>query len=348
VTGVLRAVLVATLSAAAFVVSAEPTSAAGCHHPRGPFRVAGGHMVTGTGARFTPYGLNMTKLGAGGEGLAEAEAQADAAAGGWCANLVRTIVTQERLVVGGQVVQPYLDAVRAEVDHAAAAGLVVVVAMDQASALTPRLPVAKTLQAWQALAPLFGDPQVILDIFNEPGGPWRLWRNGGRPADGVYRYGMQRLASWLRGHGARNLLWVEGLRRGGSLTGIPRWRLSGVGPLAYAEHRPISPHTRRSWDRTFGHLVGHWPVVEGEWANYSRPDAPWACWPDGRRSIGRFLRYLADRRIGLVGYNLGQPRLLQSASLDDPNHVRASWACRNGLNQGAGNQIRNWLRARGS
>ena len=77
--------------------------------------------------------------------------------------------------------------------------------------------------------------------------------------------------------------------------------------------------------------------------HYDRANATWACWADWRVTAGRSLTYLADHRIGLVAYDLVQPRMLESASLTHPNHIRANWQCVSGLNEGAGSQIMHWF-----
>jgi hypothetical protein len=336
------------------IVGAQPAATTGpagsaCHHVRGPFGVTSGHMVTGSGQRFTPYGVNLTLLrkvnGGYRSSVTAQQAEEHAAVTGWCANLVRIFAEQGELIVDGQVNRPYLAALEASIGHAEAGGLAVVLTLDQDALYAPRLPVQSTLLAWRALTSRYGhDPQVIFDIFNEPSGNWPLWRNGGRYGGRVY-YGMERVAQLIRANGGHNLLWVQGHHRGGNLRGIPRWRLSGVGPLAYDEHRPPAPHTAASWTHSFGFLTTryHYALVEGEWADYSRTDAGWACWPDAPVSVPQFLDYLAQHQIGLVAFDLSRPWLLQSASLTDPNQIHGNWACADGLNQGAGRQIMTWF-----
>jgi Cellulase (glycosyl hydrolase family 5) len=348
------------ISAMAFTVHVRPAATAGsaagpaCHHVRGPFGVTSGRMVTGSGHRFTPYGINLTLLrqvhGGYGPSVAAQQAEEHAAATAWCANLVRIFALQEELIVHGRLNRVYLAAIETSISHAEADGLAVVLTLDQNAHYAPRLPVQSTLLAWQALAPCYGhDPQVIFDIFNEPSGRWPLWRNGGRYGGRVY-YGMERVAKVIRSHGGHNLLWVQGHHRGGNLTGIPRWHLSGVGPIAYDEHRPPAPHTAASWTASFGFLTAshRYAVVEGEWADYSRADAGWACWADAPTSVSQFLDYLAQRGMGLVAFDLSRPWLLESASLTDPNQIRGNWACANGLDEGAGRQIMDWFARRNS
>jgi hypothetical protein len=344
------AVCAAVLAAGAlFAVHPQPAAAnsTACHHVHGPFRVKGRHMLTRDGHRFTPYGVNVTTLrrvhGSYDSSVAAQVTEEDAAATAWCANLVRLGAAQEKLIIHDKVNHAYLSAIETSISHAEHDGLAVALTLDQTARSAVRLPVRRTLLAWQDLTYHYGhDPQVIFDIFNEPTGPWSLWRNGGRSGGRRY-YGMQHHAKMIRSHGGHNLLWVEGRNRASLLTGIPRWHLSGVGPLAYSEHRPRGAHTAASWTDSFGFLATRYPVVEGEWANYSRAPGAWACWRNAPVTVPRFLNYLAKHGLGLVAYDLTRPKLLESASFTDPNHIRGDWSCRKRLNEGAGHQIMSWL-----
>lgn len=313
------------LAAAAAIAAAQGggrAAAASCRHVRGPFRVSGNHMITGTGTRFTPYGINLTLLN-GSPDVPRMEAETDAAATAWCANLVRVIFRQERADL------PDLAQI---VGHAEADGLAVVITMDSNVKGSAREPSALTRSLWHQLAGTYGhDPQVIFDLYNEPSGSWSYWHQK-----------MQYLAGRLRHYwGSRNLFWVEGHERATTLAGVPRWHLTHVGPVAYSEHHPPAPHTAASWDHSFGNVARTFPVVEGEWVTY----ASWSCWADAPVAVPRFLSYLATRHLGLVAYNLAQPRLLESPSLTDPNRIKADWHCAPGVNEGAGHQIMSWLQA---
>ncbi|MDR0343342.1 MAG: cellulase family glycosylhydrolase [Nocardiopsaceae bacterium] len=252
-------------------------------------------------------------------------AEVDAAAESWCANLVRVGFLQER-----NINHAFLSALRSVARRAEHDGLVVVIAVG--SKRTP-VPDRRTRRVWRRLTRQYGhNRQVIFDLFNEPAGPWRNWHNR-----------MEHLARYIRHHGGRNLFWVEGSHRARDLRKVPRRHLTGVGPLAYSEHRPPGRHVWSSWKRSFGFLARRYPVVEGEWVNYSRANADWACWGDAPSAVPRFLRYLARHKMGLVGYNLAGPRLLESANLADPNHIRGDWTCSRPVNEGAGNLIMTWL-----
>jgi hypothetical protein len=160
---------------------------------------------------------------------------------------------------------------------------------------------------------------------------------------------MQQLASRLRVHDhAANLFWVEGPHVGGKLDQAWAHRLAGVGPLEYAEHRPPGAHTPAQWTDIFGYLAVRnlAPVVEGEWADYARTDASWACWDDARTSVPAWLNYLARHRIGMIVTKMVQGQLIESPNVDDPTRIKSNFSCTTGLDQGAGHQIMTWFTRR--
>jgi Cellulase (glycosyl hydrolase family 5) len=327
------------------------TTSISCHRVQGPFSVRDGYTVTARGDRYTPCGIAVTGIRPGDSpgrfaaDITGTEAQEDAAATFWGANTVRFGVDQDVLTSKGKRAAAYLSAVEKVVKHAEKDGLAVVLSMSRGRKYGEPMPTSRTLAAWQTLVQQYGsDPRVIYDVWNEPQlVTWQQWRDGGT-LDGHAFYGMEAMARELRGIGARNLLWVQGILKGTTLRQIPVFHLTSVGPVTYAFHHPLGPHTPGNWTSRFGFLAGHFPVVDGEWTNYSRSNAPWACWPDARTSVPAYLSYLAGRGVGLVAFDLAQPRLLQSASLTDPTTIKGDWACRTGLNQGAGQQILTWFK----
>lgn len=343
-----RILLAAALVIGILPVTGAAASTSTCRHVVGPFHVRGSRIYNSRGQRYIPYGMNVTKIRPSGRGFGNAaQIQQEVAANSfWCVNTIRIGVEQPSLIVHGKVNHAYMAAVAGAASYAESLGLDVVLALGQVA--PPGYPAAatyNTLLAWRALAYRYrGDPRVIFDIVNEPSGAWPFWRNGGRFAGKTF-YGMERLAQFIRRQGAHNLLWVEGNNRASSLAGVPAYHLTHVGPVMYSEHRPGGPHTPARWRALFGQLLGHWPVGIGEWADYSREAASWACWSDAPVAVPRFLRYLGRHGIGLVAYDLAQPRLLESASLTDPDRIKSNWACVNGLNQGAGRQIAGFFRA---
>ena len=327
--------------------------AAACHHVKGPFRVSG-TVVTGSTGRYIPYGINLTGLAHTNYAshLAQDETGIAAAADDWCANTVRFQVRQANLVgLAGQVNGAFLDAVATEVHFAEDRGLVVVLnlqwQLDEAR-LVESMPTRRSEAFWASLASHFGtDPDVVFDIFNEPAqrAPcgWAFWRNGGL-CRGTRYIGMQALADYVRAR-ASNLFWVEGISAGSLLNEAWRYHITGDAPLEYSEHRPPGVHQYRRWDSEFGYLArgGHAPVVEGEWADYARPDAPWACWDNAPVSVPRFLTYLQARGFGLILTLLARGQLIESANLDDPTRFRSDWSCTDGLDQGVGYLAQQWF-----
>jgi len=355
-------------AAAAMIVlgSAAPARAATCRHAKGPFHTSG-PVVTGSTGRYIPYGINVTGLAHQNwtdlttahraELRSTDHEDIDAIASFWCGNTVRMQVGQKNLVGStGHVNQAFLTAVTSEVQYAESRGLVVVL-NDQwqldGHKFRDSMPTGLTEAFWGSLAAHFGkDPQVAFDLYNEPEQyvhcGWQFWHSGGRCGALTY-IGMQRLADFVRARSS-NLFWVEGIGAGSTLGGAWRYHITRDGPLMYAEHRPPAPHQDRTWDQEFGYIAthGHAPVVDGEWADYARTRAPWACWGNAPVSAPRFLNYLRARHFGLIMAQLVENQLIQSTSLTDPTHIRANWACQTGLDQGVGHQAQQWFVRRNS
>ena len=324
-----------------------------CSSDLGPFRVRG-TVVTGPTGRYIPYGINITGLAHADYAahMAQDEADIKASADDWCANTVRFQVRQGNLVSpAGHVSQAFLKAVTTEVRFAENRGLVVVLNLQwqlDSARLAESMPTRRSEAFWASLASHFGrDPRVVFDIYNEPeqlsACGWAFWRNGGN-CHGRHYIGMQALADYVRAR-ASNLFWVEGIGAGADLSGAWRYHITGDGPLEYSEHRPPGVHQYRTWDSEFGYLArgGHAPVVEGEWADYARSHAPWACWDNAPVSAPRFLRYLQVRGFGLIITMLVKGQLIQSTNLNDPTRFRSNWSCTSGLDQGVGHQAQQWF-----
>lgn len=348
----------AALAAAAVVTfgvfgSAGSARAATCRHERGPFHVSG-TAVNGATGRYIPYGINITGLAhtSYASGMAQDEADISAAANDWCANTVRFQVRQANLVgATGHVDQAFLTAVTTEVHFAEARGLVVVLNLQwqlDSNALLESMPTSRSKAFWASLAYHFGrDPNVVFDIYNEPeqhaACGWAFWHSGGL-CHGTRYMGMQALADYVRAR-ASNLFWIEGIGAGADLSGAWHYRISGDGPVEYSEHRPPGSHQPSTWDSVFGYLAnsGRAPVLDGEWADYARSRAPWACWNDAPVAAPRFLRYLQAHKFGLIMTELVMGQLIQSANLNDPTHFLSNWSCTSGLDQGVGHQVQQWF-----
>jgi hypothetical protein len=332
---------------------ASAAKPAACHHVRGPFHVSGTVVIGSTG-RYIPYGISLTGLARINytAGMAQDEAAIVAAADYWCANTVRLQIRQATLVsTTGHINHAFLADIITEVHFAEARGLVVVLNLQwqlDPTAIEESMPTARSKAFWGSLASHFGrDPDVIFDIFNEPAqrAPcgWAFWHYGG-VCRGVDYFGMQALADFIRAR-ASNLFWVEGISAGSYLNEAWRYHITGDGPLEYSEHRPWGSYQYSNWDRVFGYIAtrGHAPVVEGEWADYARVNAPWACWDNAPVSAPRFLRYLRRRQFGLIITKLVKGQLIQSNKLDDPTQFHSNWSCTDGLDQGAGQDVRQWF-----
>jgi hypothetical protein len=333
--------------------SAARARAATCHHERGPFRVSG-VVVRGSTGRYIPYGINLTGLAradyAG--SMAQDEADITAAADDWCTNTVRFQVRQANLISpAGHVDHAFLAAVTTEVRFAEARGLVVVLNLQwqlDGASLVESMPTRRSEAFWGSLASHFGrDPNVVFDIYNEPeqhaACGWAFWHDGG-VCHGRRYIGIQALADYVRAR-ASNLFWIEGIGAGATLAGAWRYHITGDGPLEYSEHRPPGSHQPGTWDSVFGYLAngGHAPVLDGEWADYARSRAPWACWNDAPVAAPRFLRYLQAHKFGLIVTQLVKNQLIESTNLNDPTRFHSNWACRTGLDQGVGHQAQQWF-----
>ena len=327
--------------------------ASACHHVRGPFHVSK-TVVNGSTGRYIPYGISLTGLAHANYAgrVAQDEAGITAAADYWCANTVRLQIRQANLVsAAGHVDHAFLAAITTEVRYAEARGLVVVLNLQwqlDPDSLVASMPTTRSEAFWGSLASHFGtDPNVIFDLFNEPAqrAPcgWAFWHYGG-VCLGTDYIGMQALADFVRAR-ASNLFWVEGISAGSYLNEAWRYHITGDGPLEYSEHRPPGGHQYGRWDSLFGYIAnsGHAPVVEGEWADYARANAPWACWDNAPRSAPRFLQYLRARKFGLIITQLVKGQLIRSTKLDRPTSFHSNWSCTDGLDQGAGQDVRQWF-----
>lgn len=339
------------------------TQAEPCQAVSGPFHMRGAEILNTQNQRYIPYGIGIVGLAhdvyAG--TVQRDEEQIAAAHESWCANTVRIQVSQYQLISGTgfdptklQVNTAFLDAVTDEVHYARGLGLMVVLNLQTQSDpdfdTTLNMPTRRSLFFWQRMAAQFGqDSGVVFDLFNEPGqvGTWARWRNGFQQG-GVTYLGFQQLAQAVRNAGAKNIFWVEGTGRAGSLEEAWDYHLTGVGPLMYAEHRPPQPNTVATWRRTFGYLAEKnlAPVVVGEWAQYARSDAPWACWDDAPDAVRRWLTYLGSIDVGVVANKLFPGQLIQSTDYADPTVFKSDWSCQTGLNEGAGLRILNWFHQR--
>jgi hypothetical protein len=309
----------------------------------------------------------------------------------WCANTVRLQVSQDNLLgTHGTSFHPaYLWAIESEVHLAERLGLVVVLNDQTETAEGPdsktqapieyqKGPTRGTETFWRDMTRAFGhDKQVIFDLFNEPRdfssatGPvsaaeWQRWLNGGT-FDGASYLGMATLIQCVQGdgrgalctgHGAPNLLWVEGPKFSSTFAGIERaGALIKARNVVYAIHHPAgTQHTEAEWHNDFAFLAitGVAPVVVGEWTNY-RPTGKSnsECWANAPKQVPVFLRYLLGHGIGMTAYQLATGLLVTGdgsiSAMSHPTtltHGGRKWSCaptKKTTNQGAGRLIMNWF-----
>jgi hypothetical protein len=200
------------------------------------------------------------------------------------------------------------------------------------------------------------NPDVIFDLFNEPrrakfateAATWKFWKHGGN-YHGYHFIGLQPLARYIRGLGAKNLFWIEGPHTAGTLDQVLSHQITRAGPLEYAINHPGGVNVRHDssdWYTRFGYAAGKVPMTDAEWTNYSSTRS---CWANAAKSVPAFLRYLARKGMGLTAWTLTPGVLVASADLADPTVIKSDWACTNsGLNEGAGTAIMNWFQQHNS
>lgn len=340
-----------------------------CPTVKGPFRVSGDQVLAANGEPFVSYGMTVGGLQRATytDNLRIADDdRIDAAVRSWCVNTIRLQLQQDDLVGAG--VSPsqataYLTDIKGEVSRAEGHHMVVVL-NDQTegnSIGAENGPTGATLAFWHKLVDVYGrDPQVILDIFNEPrvtkscstGQDWQIWQRGTAPGINGF-LGMQQVVDAVRGDRARNLIWAEGPCWGATLAHVMEYPLKDpANRLVYDFHHPAGQHDTKDWNADFGYLIdGNLaPVVDGEWTNRSAGDST-NCWEQAQTVVPAYLSYLASRGIGLVGFQLTDHFLLKSsgltpADLADANVIDSSWHCdRFKLDEGAGTLLMRWFKS---
>ena len=289
--------------------------------------------ITLNGLPFVPRGFTMIGALAGplctNSDTAAAQDHFSAAelatlAGTWHANTVRFQVSQNALSSDDPaLVTQYLATVAQAVGFARAAGLVVILSMqDQPLSCGPGhdFPSVETQHAWDALAPVYsGAPDVMYELFNEPhdvntvnphpllplsAASWAEWLNGGSSPDPNFpstAVGHQQLLQHVRSLGVHNVILADGLNQAGVLPGqnqhAPLLRdTMKPANLAYSVHPYYYEAGLDDWEFRFGALAASVPVVATEW-NYWVSD----CGTTKETMAPGFLTYLSDRGIGVLG-----------------------------------------------
>ncbi|HEX6394637.1 MAG TPA: cellulase family glycosylhydrolase [Acidimicrobiales bacterium] len=146
---------------------------------------------------------------------------------------------------------------------------------------------------WRQVASTYGnDPYVVFELYNEPYGvSWSCWRDGcttsaedGRQYQAV---GMQSLVHTIRGAGAKNVLFLDGLSRGADLSQWSVYRPADPDrSIAAAWHIYGPQHCASScWTRQLSQ-TGTTPVAVTEFGETDCRSAyvrPLMSWLDARR-----------------------------------------------------------------
>lgn len=194
----------------------------------------------------------------------------------------------------------FRDQVIGAVRAARAAGLVVLVSVQDEEQSgeqhgVAQLPNAATGRVWASLAPVFSnDAGVLYELLNEPNLPpnprnWQLWADA-----------MNATIQIVRRAGAHNVVVADGLLFAERLAGAPDLR-DPLGQVAYASH-PYAHHEQdqhpAAWDTKFGSFAAHHAVIVTEWATVPN----YYCDLRTPEATEEFLRYLEQRKIGLMAY----------------------------------------------
>ena len=260
----------------------------------------------------------------------------------WAIDAVRAIGGDTlRLQVGMPFLDPqspaysagYLDEVRQAVAQARGQHLVVILSMqwEGRTGVKPveMLPKDSALRAWGQLGPAFAnDLGVVYELFNEPvsspqAGPgfWAAWRGG-----------HQAIIDALRRQQIRNTLLVDGLYGAKLLEGAPELA-DPLQRLAYGVHPYFGTdlNTPAQWDAHFGRFAERHAVLVTEWSH-----APRDCEASDGATVDRFVDYLAERRIGLIGYGADERNGGRLLVIDGDRRVPTRFAGKACAGRGAG------------
>ena len=236
--------------------SASPSGSSGGGGSAPQLHVSGNKIVTGSGATWTPHGVNRS----GGEyecvqGYGIWDGPTDQASvtaiKSWNANAVRIPLNEacwngESYVTSADAGSNYINAVKAFVSLLNSNGLVAILDLHwtdgtytgnssgcssaTATCQKPMPDAAQAIAFWTSVANTFkGNNAVIFDLFNEPYASratgdttsgWTCWKNGGTCNGIGYQVaGMQGMVNAVRGAGASNVLMLGGEEYSNDLTG---------------------------------------------------------------------------------------------------------------------------------
>jgi hypothetical protein len=246
----------------------------------------------------------------------------------WHGNAIRLQLLQDKLVgPKGNLWSPgYYRAIQAIIAYALHRRLAVIVNAQSEPATgfpeNEQGPTVATYAFWRHFTRSYGhNPRVVFDLFNEPRCEphnagyssavcnWRAWWHAMWP-----------LARYVRSIGSENQLWLEGNRWGSQLGGVPlipcHQAVAWCQGIVYSFHKPGCPWpnkcaaTARVWWNQFGYLAAAGvPVVNGEMTNYRGG----YYWSHSTQTMGKYLGFLHQYRIGVVAWSL-QPGIMTATS----------------------------------
>lgn len=308
-------------------VSSSPTPTPA---PVTTYHVSGAQILDNRGRAFIPYGVHLMGLftlnwrqSLGGDHLNFN--QIKIARNIWHANTIAIQLASPNLLTGTSYDQAYLAKVDQEVAWAHEEGMNTLLTLqyEGISATRPPLPTEDSVRFWNFLSAHYRDkPWVFFDVFNEPIRPpglteaeaWPLWQRGG---DGYI--GMQKLVDTIRGNGAQNLIFIEGLAAGEDLQGVPTHRVRGNN-LIYAIHPYLGNQheSKQQWTTWFGNVAAKadFPIVADEWNAYQSTSAE--CVLQLPTLVPQFLGYLNALHIGLIAWALFPGLLIRGWNYANP------------------------------
>jgi hypothetical protein len=176
------------------------------------------------------------------------------------------------------------------------------------------MPTQDSVKFWDMMSKHFaGNPRVFFDIFNEPSpgaitgngdtaDSWMFWQNG-RTVGGTTYVGMQQLVDTIRGNGANNLIFAEGICIAACLDLVTTYPLKGSN-IVYATHPYFGNNrtTTAMWDKYFGNASKTLPVVADEWGVYDSTSSE--CVAMASTIVDQFLPYLEAHHVGVICFSL--------------------------------------------
>jgi endoglucanase len=356
-----------------------------CKDPsnQGALHVSGNKLLDAAGKEFVPYGVTTTGgidyIGDNAWKTYQPQvlAQIKAAHTYWHANTIRLPVGEGNIfnkgVVGDGVNTAVLKVLCQQVQLVRRLGMqAVIVDQTEWPDWSERLATPRSVAFWKVITGIFNNqPGVSYDLFNEPhlfnastsatapsmsqNWIWRMWRNGGK-AGGQDYVGMQQLFNDVRRTGATNVTWIEGPYFDNTLQLAGKYPVHGTN-MVWSIHHP-GLISSADWNLNFGYLTSKYPVVDGEWGQYSasRPE----CRSTAYTMVPQYLAYLHAHNIGVLGWTLEPGAMLADpdhtlpanfsvpgqtsnpADLATPNQMSSSYACTNAdVGQGAGQLLMN-------